>query len=282
VGYVKAAELKSVLAQYKKEKDAGRTEKGIPPVNDSTRKSRTDRTNPVTPLRPNGVQEEEEDSQEEEDSDALLAGGKYQYLERVRPVKVNLNPTASVAAKPAPRRKKRGRNTAEDEADPRAAKRPSIIHEDPDARMPDDTGFLSDLDPVPQQKTRKNKRTKRLSRLQQHRIREPHWQRDLAPVQAGDVAISKDAAVDAEEMDLHDMLAGLGEIPDNATVTERREMEELRLSIEQRIWRIMVLRIQERARGAEEHGGQEDVKENGNGKTTGRGRVLRKRKEKNR
>jgi hypothetical protein len=221
---------------------------------------------PRTPIRPIGEDDDEEE--EEEDSDALLAHGKYQYLERVHPVRVNLNPDASVAAKPpqkkpalrakaAPRGQKRIRNQDEDELpDPRAAKRPSVVHEDPDPRVPDDTGFLSPLVATPMREKKKGKgEGKRLSRLQEIRVREPHWQQPVVeaesiPVQDGEVeeedVVMDEAPVSEEDAGLEEVLRNLEQIPNNATIAEKLEMEELRLSMERRVWRIKVLRIQRR------------------------------------
>jgi hypothetical protein len=280
-------------------KDTGAGEDIAPPkapkARGRPRKNLT--TVPKTPMRPI-AEDEDDEEEEEEDSEALLAGGKYQYLARVRPVKVNLNPDASVAAKPArkkpatrakaaPRGKKRGRNAEEDDVpDPRAAKRPSLVHEDLDPRVPDDTGFLSPLVATPPMRKGK-KRSTRLSRLQENRIREPHWQHDVpleddeeAAVDSGDAASIEAEGVVMEDADLEEVLQGLEEIPDNATVSERLEMEELRLSIEQRIWTIKALRIQQRAETEDdgETAEQADTNAPDTVNATRSGRTLRTRK----
>jgi hypothetical protein len=327
VGYVTVVDLRAVLRQYQdEEKEADATE-DIPLPAKAKGKSRAGRpkkdtgaeegiappkapkargrprkslpTVPKTPMRP--IEEDEDDEEEEEeDSEALLAGGKYQYLERVRPVKVNLNPDASVAAKPlrkkpatrakaAPRGKMRVRNAEEDDVpNPRAAKRPSLVVEDPDPRVPDDTGFLSPLVATPLKRKGK-KRSTRLSRLQENRIREPHWQHDVplemdeaAAVDSGDAAPTEAEDAIMEDAELEEVLQSLEEIPDEATVSERLDMEELRLSIEQRMWRIKALRIQQRAE-TEDDGetiGQADTPEPEATYARRSGRTLRTRKSK--
>jgi hypothetical protein len=329
VGYMTVADLRAVLKRYQEEEKeadateeiphpakakakgrAGRPEKDTgagediappkaPKARGRPRKNLT--TVPKTPIRP--IEEDEDDEEEEEDSEAPLAGGKYQYLERVRPVKVNLNPDASVAAKPlrrkpaprtkaVPRGRKRCQNAdGDDVPDPRAAKRPSLVVEDSDPRVPDDTGFLSPLVATPEKRKGK-KRSTRLSRLQENRIREPHWQHgvplemdeevavdsgDAAPTEAEDVVMED---VVMEDADLEEVLQGLEEIPDEATVSERLDMEELRLSIEQRIWRIKALRIQQRAetKNDGETAAQVDTHEPETTYATRSGRTLRTRR----
>jgi hypothetical protein len=329
VGYMTITDLRAVLRQYKAEEKESKVEEEAPLPTQAKGKGRATRSKkateaeeeaalakqpkargrprknqnvaPKTPNRP--IEEDEDDEEEEEeDSEAFLAGGKYQYLSRVRPVKVNLNPDASVAAKPprkkpaprakaAPKSKKPTRDEDDNDlVNPRAATRPSIAHEDTDPRVPDDTGFLSPL--MSEVGRKKMKKSTRLSRLQEDRIREPHWQQDMAQLESGhedeaidgeeapieDAIMEEAPAEDAvmEDADLEEVLQGLEDISDIATVSERLDMEELRLSMEQRIWRIKALRIQNRAEA--EKGGQADaiVME-----TTGvrkSGRVLRKKK----
>jgi hypothetical protein len=323
VAYMTITDLRAVLWRYMEEEKHIEADEEAPPPTQAKGKGRATRSkketvaeeeappakqpkprgrprkNPIpvpkTPIRPIGEDEDEDDEEEEEeDSDALLAHGKYQYLERVRPVRVNLNPDASVAAKPlrkkpAPRGKKRARNEDEDELrDPRAAKRPSVIHEDPDPRIPDDTGFLSPLVATPR-KEKKERKSNRLSRLQANRIREPHWQQPVVgavdiPGEVEEVpaenVIVKEAPGPAEDAVFVEVLRNLEDISDSATVEEKLEMEELRLSMERRVWRIKVLRIQQRA-GVEkdrEIAGQANTKGTGNTDMRRSGRTLRIRK----
>ncbi|KAA8613872.1 hypothetical protein PtrSN002B_006351 [Pyrenophora tritici-repentis] len=139
---------------------------------------------------------------------------------------------------------------------------PELVHCDPDPRLPDDTGFLSDLDAASTAlATRKKKRAKRLSRLQVQRVRVPHWQRDPVPtpLEAATSAIMEEGVnrVDVPHECLD--LAGLPEIPEGATVTERMMMEELRLRMEKRVWRIRVLRMREREGRGDEVVGRGEI-----------------------
>lgn len=326
--WAKEVDLKAVLKEYQREAEETGAEEEHPapepkekPVNRTTRNTRVQI--PKTPMN----HEDADDEEEEEGSSEPLAGGKYQYLNGVRPVKVNLNPTASAAKKPLrakpPLRGNRQKVNEDGFPDPQAVELPSLVHQDPDPRVPDDTGFLSDLEGDGLNE-KGRKRRKRLSRLQQQRIREPHWQLDLdnivvdvpdleigidtptviKEVEAAtvldaqdekdvtmqnveDVAFSdvderairngQDVVMNDEE-DVEIELDNLPEIPDNATVTERREMEELRLRMEQRVWRIKVLKIKEREGGGSEVLAREDSNlnsENGEGTNS---RVLRKRR----
>jgi hypothetical protein len=317
---VKAVDLRAVLEQYKtKAEENGAEDGGLPSHANGRNGGRTTRNTriqvPKTPVN----QDEDEEEEEEEGSSEPLAGGKYQYLNGVRPVKVNLNPEASPVKKPTrpkpPPRGKRRKANEEDIPDPTAVELPSLVHQDPDPRVPDDTGFLSDLEGN-EAREKGRKRKKRLSRLEQERIRIPHWQMEndnivVAPAVRLDTSVvedeeepelvpdvddEKDLAMDnANQFTLDDeseipkdateeaeieatsLLESLPELPANATVTEKRELEELKLSMEQRIWRIKVLRIEERVQKEqmtrrEENSGE--VEEN-----AGReGRVLRKRR----
>jgi hypothetical protein len=333
--WAKDVDLKAVLQEYEREAEETRAEEPHPaPKSKEKSGNRTTRNTriqvPKTPLN----HEDEDEDEEDEGSSEPLAGGKYQYLNGVRPVKVNLNPNASAAKKPMrakpPTRGKRRKADEEEVTDPLARECPSLVYQDPDPRVPDDTGFLSDLESDGVEGKSK-KRKKRLSRLQQQRVREPHWQRDLdnivvdvpslengidtptmckesevAPILGGedvedlgfdneeDVAMenAEDTHIpNAEDPPIHILrdvimndggdvemeLENLPEIPENATVTERREMEELRLKMEQRVWRIKVLRIKER------EGSGENVVERGDDdmnveNDVGGKRVLRKRR----
>jgi hypothetical protein len=316
------------LKEYEREAEETGIEEAHPaPMSKEKLVNRTTRNTrvriPKTPMN----HEDADDEEEEEGSSEPLAGGKYQYLSGVRPVKVNLNPTASAAKKPLrakpPPRGKRQKVKEDIIPDPQAAELPSLLHQDPDPRVPDDTGFLSDLEGDGMDE-KGRKRKKRLSRLQQQRIREPHWQMELdnivvdAPgleigidtptvrkeVEAVPVLEAEDGedvtmqnVEDATSPDVEDPatrngqdvtmnggedvdmeLDNLPQIPESATVTERREMEELRLKMEQRVWRIKVLRIKEREGGGAEVVAREDGHPNSENCEGSRIRVLRKRK----
>ncbi|CAA9966209.1 hypothetical protein PTMSG1_09568 [Pyrenophora teres f. maculata] len=277
VRWVKAPDLNMVLSGYTEEA----TEPADPVLqvketttNTSKPPTRTRRGGPIpktpkTPAIETGDDGDDEEEDEEIPSSQPLAGGKYQYLTHVRPVKVNLNPSASAARKPLASRptlrgRKRTRGNAIEEKEniiitPEivscAVPQPELVHRDPDPRLPDDTGFLSDLDAASTAlATRKKKRAKRLSRLQVQRVRVPHWQRDPVPtpLEAPSSARIVEGVNGGVETDDCLDLAGLPEIPEGATVAERRQMEELRLRMEMRVWRIRVLRIREReGRGGE-------------------------------
>ncbi|KAL1801203.1 hypothetical protein ACET3X_001545 [Alternaria dauci] len=334
--WAKDVDLKNVLKEYEREAEKPRAEETQPVsrlkemlVNRTARQASIQV--PKTPMN----HEDEDEDEEEEGSSEPLAGGKYQYLNGVKPVKVNLNPEASAAKKPTrPKPATRGkRRKADEEAlpDPLAAELPSQVHQDPDPRVPDDTGFLSDLD-GDEVDSEGRKRKKRLSRLQQERVREPHWQinldtiavdvpgldnsidtptvckeakgpsvirgddvEDLIMGDGGDVTM-KDMedmpGFDAEDVRIHTgqdiimddredvelELENLPDIPENATVTERREMEELRLKMEQRVWRIKVLRIKERECGGREAAEQDEDNANKENDVANKSRVLRKRR----
>ncbi|RAR12546.1 hypothetical protein DDE83_004078 [Stemphylium lycopersici] len=272
VGWVKVTDLKSVLKEYEKEAAEAEAGKGAEeeeksPVNIPLEFKEL----PKTPVAPEYDSEEEE----EEGSSEPLPGGKYQYLSHVRPLKVDLNPMASAAKKPIRAKPTRGKKRqVEEEAalDPSTPEKPSLVQHDPDPRAPDDTGFLSDLEP--EKAKQKERKKKRLSRLEQDRVRVPHWQRDLDEVagdvsllpngtQVADAASAENATANDrdEEMRLETSLDNLPSIPENATVTERKEMEELRLRMEQRIWRIKVLKIREREGNGNEIVGQRDLED---------------------
>jgi hypothetical protein len=327
-GWAKAVDLKAVLKEY--ERDAEDVKVGearsAPKANgrNGSRVTRTARTQvPKTPV--NHGDDDEED--EEEGSSEPLAGGKYQYLNDVRPVKVNLNPTASTAKKPtrsrAPPRGKRRKANEDEIPDRQAVELPSLVYQDPEPRVPDDTGFLSDLEGN-EAREKGRKRKKRLSRLEQQRIREPHWQKGhdnividtlSLPRRLGITVVEDEEEVasvpdveDGEELAMEDeedvamdnvqdatihngqhvikngtedvemQLKNLPDIPKNATVTERREMEELRLRMEQRLWRIKVLRMKERHGGGREVAEGEDDNVNVDKDVGGKSRVLRNRR----
>lgn len=305
---VKPIDLKAVLKQYEREAETTGAGAAIPVSNAKERNGgRTTRNTriqvPKTPVN----HDDEDEEEEEEGSSEPLAGGKYQYLNGVRPVKVDLNPDASAVKKPTrPKPPPRGkRRKADEDANPgpQAVELPTLVHQDPDPRVPDDTGFLSDLEGN-EVREKGKKRKKRLSRLEQQRIREPHWQLDndsitlevLTPTRpldtpgvededegalVPDLGDDEDLAMDhtedpamqygtdvppdtTEEAELEavSLLKSLPDLPANATATEKRELEELKLSMEQRIWRIKVLRIEERVQneglGRREEKGEEE------------------------
>jgi hypothetical protein len=326
-GWAKAVDLRAVLKEYEREAEEIKAGEVLssPKANGRNGSHITRIARTQVPKTPVNHEDDEED--EEEGSSEPLAGGKYQYLNGVRPVKVNLNPTASAAKKPtrprAPPRGKRRKANEDEIPDPQVVELPGLVYQDPDPRVPDDTGFLSDLEGN-EAREEGRKRKKRLSRLEQRRIREPHWQKghdniavdtlglarclgtavvedeeEAAPVpdvdDREDLAMNKeeDVAVDSlEDAAIHNgkntisnstedvemQLENLPEIPQNATVTERREMEELRLRMEQRIWRIKILRIKERGGGGGEVAEGEDDNVNVDKDVGGKSRVLRKRR----
>jgi len=314
----KAVDLKAVLKQY--ERDADEMGAGLASPESDAKERKGGRTTrntriqvPKTPVN----HDDEDEEEEEEGSSEPLAGGKYQYLPGVRPVKVNLNPDASAVKKPTrpkpPPRGKRRKANEDAMPDPLAVELPTLVHQDPDPRVPDDTGFLSDLEGN-EAREKGRKRKKRLSRLEQQRIREPHWQLDNdnitldvpTPTQPPGISAIGDEEEDATIPDAHDdedpardsethepidateeaeieamnLLASLPELPANATATEKRELEELKLSMEQRIWRIKVLRIEERVQNealAKRETEGEDERSGDNEGNAGRGgRVSRK------
>jgi len=288
---IKAVDLKAVLKQY--ERDAEEMGAGLASPESDAKERKGGRTTRNTrvqvPKTP--VNHDDDEEEEEEGSSEPLAGGKYQYLSGVRPVKVNLNPDASAVKKPTrpkpPPRGKRRKANEDAMPDPLAVELPTLVHQDPDPRVPDDTGFLSDLEGN-EAREKGRKRKKRLSRLEQQRIREPHWQLDNdnitldvpTPTQTPGISAVEDEeegatilnahndedlsldnaknptpdsethepidATEEAEIEAMNLLASLPELPANATATEKRELEELKLSMEQRIWRIKVLRIEER------------------------------------
>jgi hypothetical protein len=280
VGYVKTSDLRSVLAEYMMlyETTSGETtsvEITTSSIESSNEEPTTDEStfpprklgwhrNPITPAYP--VIDTEEEEEEEDDSEAPI-GGRYYHHGRVKAIKANLNAGASAAAKPkmaakpkpATRGRKRAKDVEEEAPDPQALELPSLVHQDPDPRLPDDTGFLSPLAPNDGVNAAK-KKPKRLSRLEQDQIKVPHWQVGmplaeprLVNAESTATPVKNGHAQDSPVLDL----SALPPIPDTATVTERREMEELRLSMEQRIWRIKILRMREREGGGEEvSGGQ--------------------------
>lgn len=258
VGWIKVTDLKAVLKEYEKEiaeADAAKTAQEEAELIGDVQTEVVEL--PKTPVAP-VVDSEEED--EEQGSSEPLPGGKYQYLTHVRPLKVDLNPTASPPKKLVQAKATRGKKRqVEDEAmlDLSAIERPSVVQQDPDPRAPDDTGFLSDLEP--EKTEQKERKKKRLSRLEQYPVRVPHWQRDLDDVAADPLLLSNGTGAASgavpegtlgngkdNDEDLEMNLDNLPSIPINATVKERKEMEELRLRMEQRIWKIKVLRIKER------------------------------------
>ena len=93
-----------------------------------------------------------------------------------------------------------------------------------------------------------------------------------SPVHTGQDVIMNDG----EDVELE--LENLPGIPENATVAERKEMEELRLKMEQRVWRIKVLRIKERERGGSEMTEQDENSGSAENDVASNGRVLRKRR----
>ena len=321
----KAVDLKAVLKQY--ERDAEEMGAGLASPESDAKERKGGRTTrntriqvPKTPVN----HDDEDEEEEEEGSSEPLAGGKYQYLSGVRPVKVNLNPDASAVKKPTrpkpPPRGKRRKANEDAVAGPEAIELPTLVHQDPDPRVPDDTGFLSDLEGN-EAREKSRKRKKRLSRLEQQRIREPHWQLDNdnitlevpTPTQPPSISAVEDEEEGAAIPDAHDdedlavenaehpapdsemdvpidateeaeieamnLLASLPELPTNATLTEKRELEELKLSMEQRIWRIKVLRIEERvqneALAKRETGGEEEQSGCSEGNAGRRDRVSR-------
>ncbi|EUC48570.1 hypothetical protein COCMIDRAFT_87193 [Bipolaris oryzae ATCC 44560] len=275
VGWVKVTDLKAVLKEYEKEIAEADAAKNAQEEADSIGNIQTEFVElPKTPMAP---VEDSEEEDEEQGSSEPLPGGKYQYLTHVRPLKVDLNPSASPPKKAIQPKATRGKKRqVEEEAplDPSAIERPSVVQQDPDPRAPDDTGFLSDLEP---EKTKqKERKKKRLSRLEQYPVRVPHWQRNLDYIAAGPLrlsngteaangAVSEGTLVNGkdEDEDLEMNLDNLPSIPINATVKERREMEELRLRMEQRIWRIKVLRIKEREGRSDDLVGQGEVVDDG-------------------
>ncbi|EOA88240.1 hypothetical protein ACJQWK_02101 [Exserohilum turcicum] len=312
VGWVKVTDLKAVLKEYEKEIAEADAEKIAQEERESTVNVQHESVElPKTPVAP--VVDSEEDEEEAGSSDPL-PGGKYQYLTHVRPLKVDLNPSASPAAKPIREKPTRGKKRQVEEevtADPGVMQRTSEVQQDPEPRDTDDTGFLSDLEP--ERVDKKERKKKRLSRLEQYRVRVPHWQRDLDEVTGSHSLLSngtgviggaklEDATVNENgDLDLEMDLKNLPSIPDNATIRERTEMEELRLRMEQRIWRIKVLRIKQREGHGEEVIGQveiadceslegqnegdgtaevedEDDHENQDNNSPGEGRILRSRK----
>ncbi|KAG9187169.1 hypothetical protein G6011_05040 [Alternaria panax] len=325
--WAKGVDLKTVLEEYRRDAETKVEEVHPTPRSKEKLGNRTTRnTRLQIPKTPINQEDEDEDEEEEEGSSEPLAGGKYQYLNGVRPVKVNLNPEASAAKKPTrPKPPPRGKRRKADEPElpePLAAGLPSRVYQDPDPRVPDDTGFLSDLE-GDGTAVKGRKKKKRLSRLQQHRVREPHWQLDLdnivvdvpslendidtptvrkeveiTPIISGEDVAMEDVEYmhipNAEELHIHKgqdvimnneedvemELENLPEIPENATVTERREMEELRLKMEQRVWRIKVLRIKEREGGGGEVAEQDDDNGNVENYVGSKSKVLRKRREK--
>ncbi|RMZ68408.1 hypothetical protein GMOD_00010048 [Pyrenophora seminiperda CCB06] len=286
VRWVKAMDLKTVLSSYAKDAEA------VPEPADPVllpKETITTTTKPSTRTRRGLMPKTPKTPAMETGDDEPLAGGKYQYLTHVRPVKVNLNPTASAArkplvARPALRGRKRTRNAEEKEnsiPDPcTTANKPGLVHLDPDPRLPDDTGFLSDLE-ASTLATRKKKRAKRLSRLQVQRVRVPHWQRDPVPTPLEAPPSSaqiEEVAWAGEETDESLDLGRLPEIPESATVVERRQMEELRLGMEMRVWRIRVLKMREREGRGGEVEMDVDVDVDADGDVVMQGRVLRRRK----
>ncbi|USP79606.1 hypothetical protein yc1106_06880 [Curvularia clavata] len=271
VGWVKVTDLKCVLKEYEKEIADADAEKSAQEEKKSIGGVQSDAIElPKTPVGP-VVDSEEEDS-EEQGSSEPVPGGKYQYLTHVRPLKVDLNPMASPVRKVVQPKATRGKKRQVDEeatAEPSAAEKPSLVQQDPDPRSPNDTGFLSDSES--EKSKQKERKKKRLSRLEQHLVRVPHWQQDLDDVvgnntlvsngiRLGNGAVSGGVSGDGDEdIDLEMNLENLPSIPDNATVTERIEMEELRLRMEQRVWRIKVLRIREREGRGKEIVGQGEI-----------------------
>lgn len=167
VKWMTTPDLKAVLAEYRKEEKEKEAERDQP----SSKQRATEV--PATPLQEESASDMGMPrSHGYENSSAPIPYKPYIHHGRVKAKPVNLNPDASVAAKP--RGRKRGRQN--DDEDGRAAKRPSLVHEDEDARALDDTGFLSEM-----HTTRPKRPTKRLSRLQQSRLRIPHWQEDIQP-----------------------------------------------------------------------------------------------------
>lgn len=270
VGWVKVTDLKYVLKEYEKEIADADAEKSAQQENNPAVGLQSEAVElPKTPVGPVVDSEEEE---EEQGSSEPLPGGKYQYLTHVRPLKVDLNPEASPPRKlvqPKATRGKKRQVEDETQGDPFAAEKPSLVQQDPDPRSPNDTGFLSDSESEKSKK--KERKKKRLSRLEQHLVRMPHWQQDLDDVvgnnpllsngsRVGNGAISDDVLGNGnDDIDLEMTLDNLPSIPDNATVTERKEMEQLRLRMEQRIWRIKVLRIREREGRGKEIIGQGEI-----------------------
>ncbi|KAH6865447.1 hypothetical protein BKA58DRAFT_320232 [Alternaria rosae] len=265
---VKPIDLKAVLKQYEREAETTGAGAASPVSNAKERNGgRTTRNTriqvPKTPVN----HDDEDEEEEEEGSSEPLAGGKYQYLNGVRPVKVDLNPDASAVKKPTrpkppPRGKRRKANEAANPG-PQVVELPTLVHQDPDPRVPDDTGFLSDLEGN-EVKEKGKKRKKRLSRLEQQRIREPHWQLDNDNITLEVLTPTRplDAPGVEDEDEAVSLLKSLPNLPANATATEKRELEELKLSMEQRIWRIKVLRIEERVQneglGRREEKGEEE------------------------
>ncbi|KAI4620373.1 hypothetical protein J4E80_004899 [Alternaria sp. BMP 0032] len=326
---VKAVDLKAVLKQY--ERDAEEMGAGLASPESDAKERKGGRTTRNTRIQvpKTPVNHDDEEEEEEEGSSEPLAGGKYQYLSGVRPVKVNLNPDASAVKKPMrpkpPPRGKRRKANEDAIPGPQAVELPTLVHQDPDPRVPDDTGFLSDLEGN-EAREKSRKRKKRLSRLEQQRIREPHWQLDNdnitlnvpTPTQPPGISAAEDEEEGATIPDAHDdedlaldnaetlapdsnmdvsidateeaeieamnLLASLPQPPETATATEKRELEELKLSMEQRIWRIKVLRIEERVQN-EERSRREKKGGQGEGgsfeeKAGWGGRVLRTRRRK--
>jgi hypothetical protein len=238
VSSMTATDLSAVLAAYQREKKDSKKSVASGKRNQIVTKT------PITPAPPD-YEEEEED--EEEDSEAPVPAGKYIHLPNVKPKKVNLNPDASVAAKP--RGKKRGRQAHHDEQDslrsPNRAYQEEEGDEDPntDIRHLEDTGFLSPTtDPPPT----RQRQSKRLSRIQQDLIRAPHWQDDI-PVLPGEAVSQEENQHDDNDSILEGSIDfNVLQIPEGATNRERLDFHRLR----RRIWRdefmVRVLKVEVR------------------------------------
>jgi hypothetical protein len=250
VGYMTASDLRVVLGMYRKEeKDNSRKKKSMASRRPSTK-------TPATPASIAIADDDDEEEEEYENSSAPVRFGKYAFLSQRRAIKVNLNPDASVAAKPKGR--KRGRWVEEGRED---EERPLTRHQDNDARQIDDTGFLSGDEVVP-----KPKKRGRPSRINQDRIRMPHWQHDIpaaepTPFEDGQPTPTEDAQ-DPETMGENDNVSistgsvDLNElrIPTGATTRERLDFFRMRRRIWADEYMIRMLRVELRGEAEEENG----------------------------
>jgi hypothetical protein len=172
VKWMTIPDLKAVLKLYEQEEKDAQKQETPPPPKRSTKRATTVPATPSSQILPNPPKNLSQVNSltPYQNSSAPVAFAGYTYLSNVKPQPVNLNPDASSAAKP--RGRKRGKPAAEDELAARPSKRPSIRQEDEDPRGVDDTGFISAANTA----TRPKRAKKRLSRLEQSRMRIPHWQ----------------------------------------------------------------------------------------------------------
>lgn len=244
VPYTKVTDLKAVLATYEKQKKELEPQDvpEAPAQRSTSARAKSSFKAPVTPAVPE--MRENADKVGYEDSSAPARYGGEVHLRGIKPLKINMNVEQSAPAKPLRRGKKRGRDADEDD-NGRPTKRPSLIHEDEDPREIDDTGFLSHHETTPREI--QSRRPKRLSRLQQEHIRAPHWQHDMAPIDAR-------SSVPPEREDLGDGDVEMGgidlsmlTIPANATTQEQLDLWTERRNILYAAYMVKKLGIQRRA-----------------------------------